>query len=369
MIAVAAVRSPLSRFMWLVIAGWSAGFFALYVVHGGTSWHYFDQGRLALIDVDDHVVGGLHVYSGLPFLQFGPAAFVAAVGTIPFGPRGLLTAQVAGVLAGVLIMATTRDLARRTRPDLSLIEIDRRVLFAALFFIPAWSHLAVLVTHLDDVLTLTFGVLGLWAAVARRPVLTGLLLALAVDAKPWALPFACLLLLLPQRRSAVLTYAAVVALAWSPFLLGDSGTLHAMQFTIPNTDFSALRLLGVHDPRTPGWDRPAQVALGTAVSLVAVRRGRWPLVLLATVVARILLDPGTNRYYAAGVVVGAMVWDLLGSGRSFPWWTATTCTMLFIARNLPLPPVTNGIAVIAVFVAVCLLAGARRSAPSPDTDG
>lgn len=346
----------LTRFLWLVIAGWSAGCFAAYVGHGGTSWHYFDQAERALLDVDDHVVGGLHVYSGLPFLQFGPAAFVAAAGTAPFGPWGQLAAQVAGVLAGVVVLATVRDLTRRTRPDLSPAEVDQRTLLAGLFVIPVWAYLAVGVAHLDDVLTLLFGVLGLWAVATGRSVAAGVLLALAVDAKPWALPFVVLLLLVPRRRPALVAYAVVVVVAWLPFFLGDHGTFHAMQFTISNTDFSALRVLGVHSPRTPSWDRPAQVLLGLAVGGLAIARGRWPLVLLATMEARVVLDPGTNRYYAAGVVVGALVWDLLGSRRSFPWWTAGTCLVLFAARNLPLPPAFNGWALIVVFAAVCALA-------------
>ena len=357
----------LSRFMWLVIAGWSGGCFAAYVTHGGTSWHYFDQARLALLDVDDHVRGGLHVYAGLPFLQFGPAAFVAAAGTAPFGPRGLLVAQVVGVLAGVLVLVAIRDLARRTRPDLSLIEIDRRTLLAGLFVIPVWSYLAVSVVHLDDVLTLLFGVLGLRAVMSDRSILAGVLLALAVDAKPWALPFAVLLVLLPRhrRRSAVLAYAAVVAVAWLPFLLGDHGTLQALRYTIPNTDYSALRVLGIDTPRTPSWDRPAQIVVGVAVGLLAVARGRWPLVLLAAMAARVVLDPGTNRYYVAGIVVGAMVWDVAGSRRSFPWWTGTACLALFAARNLLLPPRVNGIALIAFFGAVCILAALPTGGQHP----
>src|ERR1700712_5048504 len=86
-------RSPWSRFLWLVVAGWSSGCFAAYVVHGGTSWHYFQQGQQALADLDDHVSGGLHLYAALPFLQIGPVTFVATMLTAPFGPRALLLAQ------------------------------------------------------------------------------------------------------------------------------------------------------------------------------------------------------------------------------------------------------------------------------------
>jgi hypothetical protein len=356
------------RFALLVIAGWSSGCFAAYVVRGGTSWHYFAQAQQALIDLDDHVRGGLHVYAGLPSLQFGPAAFAAAAVTAPFGPRALLVAQVAGVVAGIVILGAIRDIARRTRPDLSAARIDRRTLFAGMFVVPVWGYLAVSVAHLDDVLTLLFAVLGLRAAVAGRGVLAGALLALAVDAKPWALPFACLLLLLPadRRRPAVLTYATVVALAWLPFLLGDLGTVHALRYTIPNTDFSALRVLGVTSPRTPSWDRPAQILVGLAVSLLAIAHRRWELVLLATIAARVVLDPGTNHYYAAGIVVAAAAWDVAGSRGSFPWWTAISSAGLFFARSLPLPPAANGIALIVFFGAVCVLAALpRRERRSP----
>jgi hypothetical protein len=262
-----------------------------------------------------------------------------------------------------------RDLAGRTRSDLGAAEIDRRTLLAAMFVVPAWSYLAVSVTHLDDVLTLLFAVLGLRAAVAGRAVLAGALLALAVDAKPWALPLVCLLLLLPgdRRRPAVLTYAAVLAVAWLPFLLGDLGTVHALHYTIPNSNFSALRVLGIDTPRTPSWDRPAQVVVGLTVSLLALARRRWQLVLLATIVARVVLDPGTNHYYAAGIVVGAAVWDIAGSRRSVPWWTATSFLGLFFARDLSLPPVVNGISLLVFFVAVCALAAlpdGRAAAPA-----
>lgn len=367
------VRSPMWRFTWLVMAGWSAGCFAAYVVRGGTSWHYFSQAQQTFLDLDDHVRGGLHVYSALPFLQFGPAAFVAAAFTAPFGPRALLVAQVLGVAAGVITLGVIRDLAARTRPDLSPAEIDRRTLLAGMFVIPVWGYLAVGVAHLDDVLTLLFAVLGLRAAVLGRPVLAGVLLALAVDAKPWALPFACLFLLLPgdRRRSAVLAYAAVLAVAWLPFLFGDLGTVHALRYTIPNTDFSALRVLGIDTPRTPPWDRPAQVLAGLAVSLLALARRRWQLVILATITARVVLDPGTNHYYVAGIAVGAAVWDVAGSRRTIPWWTATACLVLFVARGLPLPPSVNGIALLGYFSAVLALAAlprrraGRREAPRP----
>jgi hypothetical protein len=98
----------------------------------------------------------------------------------------------------------------------------------------------------------------------------------------------------------------------------------------------------VTDARTPPWDRPAQAALGIALGVLALRRGRWPAVLLLAVAARIVLDPGTNRYYAAGAVVGALIWDLAGSSFAFPWWTLGAALVLYGSRSLPLPPAVHG---------------------------
>lgn len=361
-------RSPWSRFLWLVVAGWSSGCFAVYVVHGGTSWHFFQQGQQALADLDDHVSGGLHLYAALPFLQIGPITFVAGLLTAPFGPRALLVVQLSGMAAGAAILWLVRDLAARTRPDLDPADLDRRTLLAAMFFIPVWAYLAVSVTHLDDVLALLFAVLGLRAVVMRRHLLAGVLLALAVDAKPWAMPFACLLLLLPagrRRRNAALAYAGVVAAAWSPFLLGDAGTLNALRFTIPNTPFSGLRVLGVHAPRTPSWDRPAQFAIGIAISLVALARRRWALAILGVIAARVALDPGTNHYYAAGVVVGAVLWDVVGSRFRLPWWSGAAFVGMFVFRALPLPPYVNGMVTLAFFAGVCVLAAMPRRIAAP----
>lgn len=105
---------------------------------------------------------------------------------------------------------------------------------------------------------------------------------------------------------------------------------------------SSLRALGFTDPRTAPWDGPTQALLGIALGIVAVRRGRWPAVLLLAVAARIALDPGTNRYYVAGAIVGAVVWDLASSQLRFPWWTAGAPVSLFFSRWIPMTPAVHG---------------------------
>jgi asparagine N-glycosylation enzyme membrane subunit Stt3 len=104
------------------------------------------------------------------------------------------------------------------------------------------------------------------------------------------------------------------------------------RFTIPNNPSSALRVLGVMSPRTPWWDRSAQLALGLAAGCLAVRRGRWQAVVLVAVAARIMLDPGVYAYYTAGAVLGTIVVDLALTKWRFPWVTAITAFLLYLAR-------------------------------------
>ena len=111
--------------------------------------------------------------------------------------------------------------------------------------------------------------------------------------------------------------AAVVALAAAPFLLAAPQTLSAAGgFRIPVEAGSVLRLLGVTAAATPSWDRPVQLLLALALGLAAVRRGRWPAVLLLAVDARILLDPSVNTYYVAWLLVGTATWELWRAGGS-----------------------------------------------------
>jgi hypothetical protein len=271
----------------------------------------------------------------------------------------LLAAQLLGVLAGIAILSVARRIAADVRPDLTTDQLDRRVALATVCFAPVWMYLAVSSTHLDDVLALLFATLAVRAAVRDRGVLAGFLLGLAVDSKPWALPFGCLLLLLSGRRarfSAVATMAGVVLAAWLPFFLADPASTNALHYTISNTPLSALRVIGVHTARTPVWDRPAQTILGVLLGVIAIRRGRWAAVIMISVGARIVLDPGTNRYYAAGLVAGAVLWDIIGSSAAAPWWTAAACLGLFSARFLHLPPSVNGWLTLGFFVACCTLA-------------
>jgi hypothetical protein len=338
------------------LVAWSLAWFLAMARHGGAAWHFFVQGGRALADFGAPG-GGLHVYAAAPVLQIGPLAFLAVdTLTAVAGRPELLMAQLLGVATGGYVVWQAQRLGRR------------RALAAAVFFIPVWMYLAVASTHLDDVLALTFAVAAIAAARAGRPWWTGILLGLAVDAKPWALGFAALLLMLPGIRAvlrgAIGTAVAVVA-GWVPFFLGDPNTVRLLHFTIANVPMSALRALGVTDPRTPGWDRPAQALLGIALGVVAVRRGRWPAVILLAVAARIALDPGANKYYAAGIAVGALVWDVAGSTWRWPWWTAGAMVTLYVSRWIPMPALAHGWLTLAYCLACATIPFLRGRRPRP----
>lgn len=143
---------------------------------------------------------------------------------------------------------------------------------------------------------------------------TGIWLALAMDSKPTALGFAMLLFALPRQSwlRAGLWCAGLVAVAWLPFFIGNADSFAATGFAIPNQPASALRWLGVGDAETPGWDRPAQAALSLVLGGIAVWRKRWTAVVLLGANARIVLDPSVYTYYTASVLLGTLLWDVIG---------------------------------------------------------
>jgi hypothetical protein len=313
---------------------WALVWFLVQLPGGGYSWHYFTQGAAVLFGGDEvSPPGGLHLYADYPNLQIGPVTFVVAQLLRQLGPsQGMLAAQLFMMLLGLLVLRTVRDAARRLRPELD--EHRGTVAAAGAAFLVVWASLAVHFAHLDDALALTFAALAVRALAERNPALAGLCIGLAIGAKPWAAAFLPLVLAAPRgRRRYVGIYAlGCAALAWLPFVLADPGTLNAAGYAIVNEPSSALRALGVTTAGTPSWDRFAQLALGCALGALAVRRGRWPAVLLLGVGARLALDPGVYDYYTAGLLLGTLCWELLGLRRPRPVWTLTAFAALYLAH-------------------------------------
>ncbi|XAS77133.1 hypothetical protein V3G39_03580 [Dermatophilaceae bacterium Sec6.4] len=328
--------------MWLVLGVWVLVWSMLQGIGGLYSWHYFVTGGRSLLQPGTPG-GGLHVYATHPDLQMGPLTLLVAA--VVMGISGPLNAYAAALLMtalGALNLKFLLDLRATLRGE----PVSARItLYAGALLIPAWSVLSVHYGHLDDVLALTLTTAAMVAVAQRRPWLTVVLLAAATGAKPWALPFAALLLLYPVGRVRLLAaYAGLCALPWLPFLLADHRTTSISSFTIVNAPDSALRALGVTAAQTPGWDRMAQLILAVVLALWCLRIDRAFAIPAVALAVRMLLDPGTYPYYTSGLILACLYVDLADRRRHVPWIT-TAVVAWFLIDLLPtslLPPGASG---------------------------
>lgn len=118
-------------------------------------------------------------------------------------------------------------------------------------------------------------------------------------------------------------------MTWAPFLVADHATLAAFHPAVGVGASSTLSLLGYPGSVIPAWDRTAQLLLAPLVALAAVRIGVWPAALLCGIAVRLALDPQDIAYYAAGAVLAAAVFDLLGTRSRIPWTTLLTTVALW----------------------------------------
>ena len=334
-------------FPWVWMALWSA----LQVGHTLVSWHFVATGAALLRS--DSPGAGLHLYATHPQLQIGPLTFLAAA------PLSGLPASLSGSVAAVVIAAAGPAMLLSLSHLPHLTITDRQRGLAAAVLLPVWAELAVHYTHLDDALALVLLLAGMHAIARCRTIPAALLLAASADAKPWALAFIPLLLVLPRDRwqRAVLVWLAAVAAAWLPFVLADPQTLHAGGFAIANVASSSLRALGVTGASTPSWDRPVQLLLGAALGVVAVRRGRWLVVPAVVVSVRMLLDPGAYPYYTAGLVLATVVLDVGWRRTRWPWVSMGVVLGLYAVRAMgPLTPTNEVLGWLRLVTILCVLA-------------
>ena len=327
--AVLSLRSARSR--WLILAGWTLAWSTIHTDRAAVSWRFFDLGARTLLSRG--AGGGLHIYATHPALQFGPIALVAAAGFRLLGDVDRIAAVLS--LSGLGLFMLSVIGSTRIR---GVCPTPRRLFFGGLVFLPVWTELAVHYAHIDDALALLFTLLAVRCVSRQQGFAAAILLACAVDSKPWAAAFLPVLFVLPrgrQRIGSALTWTAAVAAGWLPFVIADSRTLRVTSFAIPNTATSALRALGVSSTATPSWDRPAQILLGAALAAIAVRSGRWPAAIFTALAVRLLIDPGTYAYYTSGLVLAALLVDLYLTQRQIPVYAFSATAAIYAARVLP----------------------------------
>lgn len=351
-----------SRRLWTLLTVWTVACAGAHSSSVGYSWHFFALGA-RLLPRWSSPAGGLHLYAVHPELQIGPLALLAAA------PLEIISRTHAGLIAAALLMPLgLLLLAALARSQPGRLPVDNvTILITGALFLPVWSEVAVHYTHLDDALALTFGAGALLATQQRLPVTSGVLIAAAIDSKPWAAAFAVLLLALPRhhRARAFTAMSAAVTLAWLPYLIGDPATLGLGKFRITNAAASTLNVIGVHSALTPWWGRPAQLIVALAVGMVLIHRGHRDRVLLSAVAARLLLDPQIYPYYTSGLVVGAAAIDLT-SCRRFPRWTACAAGFYALdeAGRLMLPPHVRGLIRTSYCLSVLLVLTLSRATPA-----
>ena len=303
---------------WAGVAAWTAFWAWLQSNPSGLSWHFFVSGSHLLFNG-----AGPNLYAEHPELQIGPLAFLVAAPLTSLGdaaqPVALILMTTAGPLCLAWIARLVPDPHRRLR-----------VFLAALVLMPAWTVLSVRFGHLDDVVALVLAVGALRAVAANRAALAGLALGAAVAAKPWALGFIPLLLVLDRQRLAAAgsAFAGVIA-AWAPFMIANPATLAALRPPVGVAPSSGLHALGYRGDLIPAWDRVGQFVLAPVAALAPVLRGRWPGLFLVAVAVRLALDPKDNPYYIGGAALAAVIFDLLATRWTIPWATLVTVLLLW----------------------------------------
>ena len=335
------------------------------------SWRYFDEAA-ALVFGASRVRGrtvGLRVYHLHPGFQFGPLSIVAAQALREIGgSHVLIVAHVVFVTAGLATLWLVDDAARRVTRRGTLVS-RWAFLVAGATFLLEWNHLAIDTLHIDDAIALTCTALAV-DAIARHsnwwwPALA---IGAATAAKPWAIAFLPLILLVPRgSRGAALLLTVVIGVGvWAPFAIADSKTVLAAHYTTLNAPSSVLRLFGIRNPRTPPWDRLAQLSVALALGVVTLVRRRWEGVVLVAVAVRILLDPSVNTYYTSSLVFGALVWDLMRPRWELPLTTVCVALLLELPTLADVGPTAAAmLRLLACVGAICaVLAPTRPMTPS-----
>ena len=355
---------------WVGLTTWSALVaVARLPASDPVSWRYFDQAA-ALVFGESPVRGravGLHVYQLHPGYQFGPLSIVAAqVLRVLGGSHVVMAAHVVLVLAGLGTLWLVQDAASRTAHGASLVSRGAFLVAGATFLLE-WDHLAIDTLHIDDSDRAWVCGTGDQRDCSEIGLVVGSTGGRSGDrgeAVGDRLPPA-------PRRGFVRTSAGRVHARrrrrpWSLDTVRDRGPEDTVGGALHDTQRadSVLRLVGVRSPRTPSWDRLAQLCSALALGALAFARRRWEGVALVMLAVRIMLDPSVNTYYTSGLVFGALVWDLMRPRCQWPVTTVSVAILLELPTVFAVPPTPA--AILRLLAAVGAIAAVLApSAPSP----
>jgi hypothetical protein len=349
--------APLLRWRYPLLTVAAFGFCLQHLRGTGDDWHFFVLGSELLFGRHrsySFLPGGLHLYANYPELQIGPLSFVAAT---PFRLLGRTDGRIAVALFGTAVApAIVFTLERAAAAVWHEADRDLAAMTAflgGLVVVQAWSPLATIYAHLDDVLLLGALAVAVWAVAVRRPWLVGAALGTGMALKPWGIVAVALVLALSRRDwwKAATVAAGITAAAWLPFIIGDPATLGAIRPAVETAPASVLALLGVTLGDAPGWVRPVQLGAALAIGALAVARGRWGAVLLVGIAVRVALDPQVFLYYSAGLLVAALAWDLLRSPRPLPVWSLAGFVSLDVAYVVGVSDHTRAVLRLALTLA------------------
>lgn len=313
---------------WTLLVGTALVSALLHISGFAISWHYFVTGAQALSSAHP-----LSLYATHPELQFGPLTSVVAWPIVHFfaGPWRVLVAMGVMVVLGLL---TVGEIRRALRPRSRRAHLCWFLASAAATV--AWSEVAVHYGHLDDAIALYLVFVAFRLTKNGHWITASICIGLAIDAKPWAVPLAALLLAGPVHGwvKRLVIVGGIVAAAWLPFLIADPATLNLFHFTIPVEHAAPLHVLDPAAHTTPPWCRALQFGVGGAFAFLAVRRGRPEWAVVAVFAARLLFDPSVHTYYGVELVLAAALVDIVARRFAWPWFTTSAFLVVYAPHYL-----------------------------------
>lgn len=350
-----------------LLVGLSALVSAVTARRGLNDWSFFLGMGRNMFETD-----GFSVYSVHPDIQSGPLS-LAAVRLLSVG---LLGGQVTRSIVFAGLGMLTFECLLRVRRRVGLAQsnvIDLPLVVGSVIMIFWWSSLKTY-GHLDDALVLAAFAVALLLVTKGLHFPAALVLGLALAVKPWSIFLVPLTARREDFRRGALPAPVVSLVAggliWAPFVLTARKTLDGMRPSVILARDSVLQLFHLDAVHFPAWLRIAQLGAALAVAAVAVTRGRHAGALLGGVAVRVATDPATWPYYSAGLIVGALAWDLGVSRRRLPVMTLLLSVLLTLAPAwvVPDPNLRALMRLVACLIAVAVVIWPERSSKPATAD-